>query len=59
MNFFEIRPLAMDEMSFEGFLFLALAAILLNGAEPLPPAWISDRHNFSLFQCRSHPVATE
>ena len=27
--------------------FLALAAILLNGAEPLRPSWIFDWHNFS------------
>ena len=46
-------------MSFEEFLFLALAAILFNGAEPLQPSWISDQHNFSLFRSRSHPVATE
>ena len=32
-------------MSFEDFLFLALAAILFNGVEPLWPSWISDRHN--------------
>ena len=46
-------------MSFEDFVFLALVAILFNGAEPLRPSWISDGHNFSLFQSRSHPVATE
>ena len=46
-------------MSFEDFLFLALAAILFNAAEPLRPSWISDRHNFSSFQSRSHPAATE
>ena len=46
-------------MSFKEFLFLALAAILLNGAESLWPSWISDRQNFSLFRSRSHPVATE
>ena len=46
-------------MLFEDFLFLALAAILFYGAEPLQPSWISDRHNFSLFQSRNHPVATE
>ena len=46
-------------MSFEDFLFLALVAILFNGVEPLPPSWISDRHNFRSFRSRSHPVATE
>ena len=40
-------------------LVLALVAILFNGAEPLGSSWISDRHNFSSFQSRSHPVATE
>ena len=44
-------------MSF--FYFLALAAILFSGAEPLRPSWIFDRHNFSLFPSRSHPVAKE
>ena len=52
-------PLAKLEMSFEDFLFLALVAILFNAAEPLRPTWISDRHNFSSFQSRCHPVATE
>ena len=37
----------------------AQAAILFIGAEPLRPPWIFDRHNFSLFQSRSHPVAKE
>ena len=46
-------------MSFEDFYFLALAAILFNGAEPLRPSWILDLHNFSLFQSRSRPVAKE
>ena len=41
------------------FYFSALAAILFNGAEPLWPSWIFDRHNFSLFRSRSHPVAKE
>ena len=41
------------------FYFSVLAAILFNGAEPLRPSWIFDRHNFSLFRSRSHPVATE
>ena len=41
------------------FYFSALAAILFNGAEPLRPSWIFDRHNFSLFRSRSHPVATQ
>ena len=45
-------------MSFEG-LFSALAAILFDGAEPLPPSWVFDQHNFSLFWSRSHPVATD
>ena len=39
------------------FYFLALAAILFYGAEPLQPSWIFDLHNFSLFRSRSHPVA--
>ena len=34
---FEIGPLAKDKMSFEVFLFLALAAILFSGVEPLRP----------------------
>ena len=38
---------------------LALAAISFNGAEPLQPSWIFNRHNFSLFRSRSHPVAKE
>ena len=46
-------------MSFEDFLFLALASILFNGVEPLRPSWISDRHNFGSFRSRSHPVAPE
>ena len=46
-------------MSFEDFLFLALVAILFNGAEPLWPSWISDQQNFSSFRSRRHPVATE
>ena len=41
------------------FYFLALVVILFNGAEPLWPSWIFDRHNFSLFQSRSRPVAKE
>ena len=41
------------------FYFSALAAILFSGAEPLWPSWIFDRHNFSLFRSRSHPVASE
>ena len=41
------------------FYLLALAVILFNGAEPLRPSWIFDRHNFSLFLSRSHPVAKE
>ena len=42
-KYFEIGPLAKDEMSFEDFLFLTLVAILFNGVEPLWPSWISDR----------------
>ena len=41
------------------FYFLALAAILFKEAEPLRPSWIFNRHNFSLFRSRSHPVAKE
>ena len=41
------------------FLFVAVAAILFNGAEPLRPSWIFDPHKFSLFRSRSHPVAKE
>ena len=41
------------------FYFLALAAILFNGAEPLWQSWIFNRHNFSLFRSRSNPVAKE
>ena len=59
-KYFEIGTLAKDEMLFKDFfLFLALVAILFNGAEPLLPSWISDRHDFSLFRTRSHPVAAE
>ena len=43
----------------EDFLFLALVAILFNGAEPLRPSWIFDWHKFSLFRSSSHPVAKE
>ena len=39
--------------------FSALVAVLFNGAEPLWPSWIFDRHNFSLFRSRSNPVAKE
>ena len=39
VQIFEIGPLAKDVMSFD-FLFLALAAILFNGVEPLWPSWI-------------------
>ena len=46
-------------MLFEDFLFLALVAILFNGAEPLRPSWISHQHNVSSFRSRYHPVATE
>ena len=46
-------------MSFEDFLFLALAAILSNEAEPLRPSWIFNRHNFSLFRSRRYPVTKE
>ena len=46
-------------MLFEDFLFLALVAILFNRAEPLRPSWISNRHSFSSFRSRNHPVATE
>ena len=46
-------------MSFEDFLFLALAAILFNGVELLQPSWIFDQQNFSSFQSRCHPVAKE
>ena len=46
-------------MSFEDFLFVALAAILFNGVEPFQPSWNSDQQNFSSFLSRSHPVATE
>ena len=28
-------------------------------SEPLRPSWIFERHNFSLFRSRSHPVATQ
>ena len=45
--------------SFEDFLFLTLAVILFNGAGPLRPSWISDRHNFSSFRSKSHAIATE
>ena len=58
-KYFEVRPLAKDERSFEDFLFSAMAAVMFNGAEPSRPSWIFDRHNFSLFRSRSHPVATE
>ena len=44
---------------FKIFCFLALAAILFNGAAPRWPSWIFDQHNFSLFRSRSHPVAKE
>ena len=48
-KYFEIWPLAKDEMSFEDFPSLASVAILFNGVEPMCPPWISDRHNFSSF----------
>ena len=46
-------------MSFEDFLFVALAAILFNRVEPLQPSWNSDQQNFSSFPSKSHPVAKE
>ena len=46
-------------MSFEGFLFVALVAILFNGVEPFQPFWNSEQQSFSSFPSRSHPVATE
>ena len=58
-NILKSGSLAKDEMLFKDFLFVALAAILFKGAEPLQPSWISDRHNFSSFQSRSRPVATD
>ena len=58
-KYFEIRPLAKDRCRLKIFYFLALAAILFSGAEPLWPSWIFDPHNFSLFRSRSHPVAKE
>ena len=39
--------------------FLALVAVLFNGAGPFRPSWIFDQRNFSLFRSRSHPVAKE
>ena len=32
---------------------------MFNEAEPLWPSWIFDRHKFSLFRSRSHPLAKE
>ena len=40
-------------------LYLLALAAMFNGAEPLRPSWIFDRHNLSLFQSKSHPVAKE
>ena len=37
-------------MSFEDFLFVALANILFNEVEPLRPSWNSDQQNFSSFR---------
>ena len=37
-------------MSFEDFLFVALAAILFSGMEPLWPSWNSNQQNFSSFR---------
>ena len=50
-KYFEIRPLVKDKMSFEDFLFVALAAILFSGVEPLRPTW--------KILARFDPVATE
>ena len=36
---FEIDALVKEEKSFKGFLFLALAAILFNGAERFQQFW--------------------
>ena len=41
-KYFENGPLVKDEKSFEDFLFIGLAAILFNAAEPLWPSWISN-----------------
>ena len=46
-------------MPFKIFLFVALVAILFNGVEPFRPSWNSDKQNFSSFQSRRHPFATE
>ena len=46
----EIGPLVKDEMAFEDFLFVTLAAILFSRVEPLRPSWNSDQQNFSLFR---------
>ena len=46
-------------MSFEDFLFLALAAILFNGVEPFVAILEFQTHNFSASGSRSHPIATE
>ena len=36
-----------DKRSLEDFLFVALAAILFNGAEPSQPSWNFDQQNFT------------
>ena len=59
-KYIEIGPLAKDEMYLEDFFSIFSSAnILFNGAEPLRPYFISDRHDFSSFRSRSHPVTTE
>ena len=49
-KYFEIGPLVKDEMSFEDFLLVALAAILFSGVEPSRLSWNSDQQNFSSFK---------
>ena len=59
VQIFWSQPIGQGDVVWRFSFFLALAAILFNGAEPLQPSWIFDRHNFSLFRSRGHPVATE
>ena len=58
-KYYEIRPLAKDETSFEDFLFLSSGGHLVQWSGTIAAIlkWIADRHNFSSFRSRSHPVA--
>ena len=38
-NYFKIHPLVKEKKAFKGFIFLALVAIMVNGAERFERFW--------------------